>query len=600
MKEKIIIGNAGGFWGDDLDAMRRQLEGGHLDYISTDYLAEITMSILRKQQLKDERMGYVADFVHQLVDVAPLVKKKGTKVIVNAGGMNPLGCAREIIGKLKGTGNELRIAVIEGDNIYPDLNSIYPDKATFKNLEDGRNYDEIKDHVQSANAYLGVGPIVKALEEGAQVVIAGRVTDTSISIAPMIYEFGWAMNDWNRLASGLIAGHMMECGAQSTGGNYTDWQKVKKWDNFGYPVTEVKNDGSFVMTKHPGTGGIVNLDTVKEQLLYEMGDPKNYISPDVVVDFSTIRLQEEGPDRIRVFGVKGRPSTPYLKVSMAYMDGYKAKGSLIISGGKALEKARMFEQIFWKRLKEDYEKKNTEYIGYNATHLDLAASNEPNEILLRFTVYDYDKEKISRFGEHIAPIILSGPPGVAVTGGRPRPQSVMTYWPTLVSKKLVEANVTILDLNGNIGNKWVVSAVLGEEQEDFLVESPSQTSNVVKDPEWPKSEDTKRVKFSDICLARSGDKGDMVNIGVIARSEKIYAFLKQHLTADFLKSMFASLCHGPVTRYELDNLLGLNFLLDHALDGGGTKSLMIDAQGKTFASAFLNQEVEVPAELLDE
>lgn len=598
MKERIKIGNAGGFWGDDLTALRRQLEGGDLDYISTDYLAEITMSILRKQQLKNKKLGYVTDFVKQLVDAAPLIKRKGTKVIVNAGGMNPLGCARDIIRQLKGTENELRIAVIEGDNIYPQLKKIYPDKAGFKNLEDGRAYEEISGKVQSANAYLGVPPIVKALEEGAEVVIAGRVTDTSISIAPMIYEFGWEYDDWDKLASGLIAGHMMECGAQSTGGNYTDWQKVKKWDNFGYPVTEVNSDGSFVMTKHPGTGGIVNTDTVKEQLLYEMGDPKNYISPDVVVDFTTIQLKEDGEDRVKVFGVKGRPSTPFFKVSMAYLDGFKAHGSLIISGGHALEKAKLFDRIFWERLGEGFEKKNTEFVGHNSTHLDLANDTEPNEILLRFTVYDNDKDKIRKFSENIAPIILSGPPGVAVTGGRPRPQSVMTYWPTLVPKSAVKTTLKLLDYEGNVADKWNVPTVLGNEREDTRVEMTSQHSEEVRTVSWPSDGETRTVKFEDICLARSGDKGDMVNVGVIARSEKIYGFLKKHLTADYIKAMFASLCFGPVTRYELDNLQGLNFLLDHALDGGGTKSLMIDAQGKTFASAFLNQEVEVPAELL--
>jgi hypothetical protein len=329
-----------------------------------------------------------------------------------------------------------------------------------------------------------------------------------------------------------------------------------------------------------------------------MGDPKNYISPDVVVDFTTIQLEADGEDRVKVFGVKGRPSTPFFKVSMAYLDGFKARGSLIISGGHALEKAKLFDRIFWERLGESFEKKNTEFTGHNSTHLNLAEDISPNEILLRFTVYDNDKNKIRKFGENIAPIILSGPPGVAVTGGRPRPQSVMTYWPTLVPKSMVKTTVKLLDNEGNIENKFDVPTVLGGESEDTSVDTPSQRSEEVKPVSWPSEGETRKVKFEDICLARSGDKGDMVNIGVIARNEKVYSFLKDHLTADYMKAMFSSLCHGPVTRFELDNLNGLNFLLDHALDGGGTKSLMIDAQGKTFASAFLNQEVEVPVELL--
>lgn len=598
MKSIIKIGNAGGFWGDDLGALRRQLQGGPLDYISTDYLAEITMSILRKQQMKNPELGYVADFVDQIVDVAALLKQKKTRIIVNAGGMNPLGCAQEICRRLQGSGNELTIAVVEGDNLLDDINELYPDKASFENMEDRRSYAEIKEQVQSANAYLGVAPLVKALESGAEVIIAGRVTDTSISIAPMVFEFGWKLDDWDKLASGLIAGHMMECGAQSTGGNFTDWKKVERWENFGYPITEVYPDGSFVLTKHPDTGGLVSVDTAKEQLLYEMGDPKNYISPDVVVDFTTIQLKDVGANRVKVFGVKGRPSTPFLKVSMAYNDGYKAKGSVIISGGEALEKARKFEEIFWNRLPVHFEKKNTEYVGYNSTHLDLTESTTANEVLLRFSVYDPDKDKIIQFGESIAPVILSGPPGVAVTGGRPRAQSVMTYWPTLVPKSEVKSVVKLLNLDGRVEKEWEIDSVFGFEATDFLVDSPKQVAQESGEKQEPEKQSFITVRFKDICLARSGDKGDMVNIGVIARSEPIYTFLKKHVTAEYIKTMFSSLCKGAVTRFELDNLQSLNFLLAESLDGGGTKSLMIDAQGKTFAAAFLNQHIAIPADLL--
>jgi hypothetical protein len=598
MKNFIRIGNAGGFWGDDLSALRRQLKGGPLDYISSDYLAEITMSILRKQQLKNPKLGYVTDFVEQIVDNAALIKEKKVKIISNAGGMNPLGCAREIIRRLKPQGIQFRIAVIEGDDIYPFLNDYYPSKATFEDMEDGKPFSMIKDRVQSANAYLGVKPIVKALEEDAEIIIAGRVTDTSISIAPMIYEFDWAYDDWDKMASGLIAGHMMECGAQSTGGNYTDWKKVKKWDNFGYPVTEIKADGTFVMTKHPDTGGLINPDTVKEQLLYEMGDPKNYISPDVIVDFTTIRIASDGENRVRVSDIKGRPATPFLKVSMAYADGYKARGSVIISAPEALEKARKFEEIFWQRLNMNFEKQNTEYIGYDSAQGHLSPRHEPNEIMLRFTVYDKDREKLSFFAENIAPVILSGPPGVAVTGGRPKPQSVMTYWPTLIPKSLVETQVKILDEKGEILLEEMIPSTTGYETETALTESPRQISESADNYEPPTFPQSRKVRLMDICMARSGDKGDMVNIGVVARNENIYHFIKDHLTAERIKYIFGNLCKGKVTRFELDNLHSLNFLLDHSLDGGGTKSLMIDAQGKTFASALLNQYIDVPENIL--
>jgi len=304
MKKSIRIGNSGGFWGDDLKAFKRQLEFGNLDYLTMDFLAEITMSILRKQQIRNPELGYVTDFVDQVVDNAELIKEKNVRVLSNAGGINPLNCARKIIEELKPKGIKFKIAVIDGDNLVDKIESLYPDKADFKNLETGNDFKIIKDKIQSANAYLGLPPLLAALESGADIIIAGRVTDTSITMAPMVYEFGWELNDWDKLASGLVAGHIIECGAQSTGGNFTDWHLIEKWDNFGYPVVEAFPDGSFIVEKPEGTGGIVTLNSVKEQLVYEMGDPSNYISPDVVADFRSIRLEELGNNRVKVFGVK--------------------------------------------------------------------------------------------------------------------------------------------------------------------------------------------------------------------------------------------------------------------------------------------------------
>lgn len=598
MKEKIRIGNAGGFWGDDLDAFRRQLEGGDLDYITSDFLAEITMSILRKQQLKKPELGYVTDFVNQVVDNAETIKAKKVKVISNAGGINPVGCAKQIIKGLKQKNIDLKIAVIEGDNIVDRLDEFYPEKAKLKNMETGENFSTVKEKVQSANVYLGVPPIVKALEMGADLIIAGRVTDTSVTMAPLVYEFGWELNDWDKLAAGLVAGHIIECGAQSAGGNFTDWQKVPKWDNFGYPIVEVSPDGSFVVTKHDNTGGLISVDTVREQLVYEMGDPLNYISPDVVANFVTINLEQVGENRVKVFGVKGSPSTPFLKVSMAYQDGYKATGSIIISSNKASEKADIFAQMMWNRLGFDFEKKNIEKVGYNACHLNLAKDIEPNEILLRFNVYDYERYKLDEFAKNLAPLILSGPPGVAVTGGRPRIQNVMSYYPALISKELVNSQVKILDMDANITNEFEISSITGFEQDVQQENSSFQQCIEVKNFE-PKHLDSKKVTLRELCLARSGDKGDMANIGVVARSEKIYEFLKENLTASWVKYKFSEHCKGAVKRYELDNLLAINFLLEQSLDGGGTKSLMIDAQGKTYASALLNQKICIPEGLLE-
>ncbi len=598
MKDKIRIGNAGGFWGDDLDAFRRQLEGGDLDYISIDFLAEITMSILKKQHLKNPEAGYVTDFVNQVIDHAELIRRKGTRILTNAGGINPISCAKAIAAALKKKNIAFRIAVVEGDDIYERLPGIYPDKAEFRNLESGVSFEEIKGSVRSANAYLGIAPLVKALQSGAEIVIAGRVTDTAITMAPAAFEFGWKLDDWDKLASALVAGHIIECGAQSSGGNFTDWHKVSRWDNMGYPVVEIYPDATFAVTKHLNTGGLVSVDTVKEQLVYEMGDPASYISPDCIADFLSIRLEHDVPNRVRISGVKGKPSTSSYKVSMSYSDGYRSSASIIISGYEALEKARMFADIFWKRLGIEFEKKNAEFVGYDACHHELAKVITPNEILLRLSAYDHDPSKLDLFSKAIAPLILSGPPGVAVTGGRPSVQEVLTYFPTLIPKDAVSVVVKTIGPDGNITAAYDIPSVTGFEADQF--DTNISSDRQLKQPESrnQKPETGITVPYRQICLARSGDKGDMVNLGVIARSPEIYLWLKDNLTAIRIREMFKSLCKGNVTRYELDNLGALNFLLEQSLDGGGTKSLMIDAQGKTFASALLNQEVAIPENLL--
>jgi len=599
MKNKIRIGNAGGFWGDDLGALKRQLTGGPLDYITTDYLAEITMSILRKQQLKNPKLGYITDFVDQIDDAAEIVIEKGVTVIVNAGGINPLECARQVLERLKEKKLHLKIAIIEGDNIIDDIAGFYPQKADFKNLEDGSDFVAIKDKVQSANVYLGVQPIVKALKEGAQLIIAGRVTDTSITLAPMIYEFDWALNDWDKLAAGIIAGHIIECGAQSAGGNFTDWEKVPEWTNFGYPIIEMYSGGDFVVKKHENTGGLVSVDTIREQIVYEMGNPQEYISPDVIADFQTINVRANGENSVKVAGIKGKPSTKTYKVSMAYEDGFKASGTIIISGPNAIEKAEIFSEIFWKRLNIEFLKKNYELVGFNSCHKNLAENKNANEVLLKLDVYDYDRMKIEAFSKSIAPLILSGPPGVAVTGGRPRIQSVMTYWPALLDKTLVQSKVSLLNEKGEVESSYDINEVTGFEKDLTKVEK-AQDQQDERINNLSTSSLTVSKKYKGICLARSGDKGDTVNIGIIARSPEIYQFLKQKLTEYEIERMFKSFCKGKVKRYELDNINALNFLLEKSLDGGGTKSLMIDAQGKTFASAFLNQKVDVPEILLED
>src|SRR5882672_7281070 len=350
MSDPIRIANAGGYWGDDLSQFKRQVELGPVDYVTLDFLAEITMSIMQKQRARDARAGYARDFVAQVEEALPLLTERGVKVISNAGGVNPLACRGALLEMAHLHGKALDVAAVVGDDLLERLGELNAAGVTLDNMEDGAPFARVRDRVSSANAYYGAWPVVEALRSGAQIVVTGRCTDTGITLAPMIHAFDWAPDDWDRLASGIVAGHIVECGAQSTGGNFTDWRRVKHYESIGYPVIEVSPDGSFIVTKHPGTGGAVTVRTVKEQLVYEMGDPRSYITPDVVADFGSIRLEQAGPDRVRVWGVSGRPAPPSLKISAAYAGGWKASGTLIISGPDAEAKAKAFEALFWKRV----------------------------------------------------------------------------------------------------------------------------------------------------------------------------------------------------------------------------------------------------------
>lgn len=591
MKNKSVrIANSSGFWGDDPKAMLRQAAQGQLDYIVSDYLAEVSMSILQKQQSKNPEAGYIQDFVKHYMLAAPDIIKHKIKLVTNAGGNNPLACARALIKALEPHGIQVKIAVVEGDNVVAGLHDLVAQGESFNNFETGEALGDKVSLVKSANAYVGVPALLKALQTGADVVISGRATDSAVAIAPMVYELGWSLQDWDRIGAGMIAAHIIECGGQSTGGNFTDWQNIEHWDNFGFPIIEMFENGDFQVYKHPGTGGAVTVDTVKEQLVYEIADPGNYYGPDVIADLTHLEVAQVAQDVVSVKGGKGKAPTPYFKLSMAYEAGFKAVGTIIISGPDALKKAQHFNKIFWQRLGLDFEKTNTEYLGYNACHLGLAAAIVPNEILLRFHALDSDRKKLEAFSQLLASLILTGPPGVAVTGGRPEIQQVMAYWPALLHKKHVPLVLKDLDLDGAVLKQETINSVTGFEA--IPQASPSIKATQGQIPSF--LADWKQCRLNTLCLARSGDKGNSANIGVIARNEKIYEFLKSYLTPALIKYWFGDLCKGEVSRYELHSLSAFNFMLNDALDGGGTLSMRIDAQGKTFASALLNQMMPVP------
>ena len=451
MSRVVRVASGQGFWGDWLEAPRRQVEGGPIDYLMLDYLAEVTMSILQKQKERDPRMGYARDFIGAMESVFPAVAERGVRVIANAGGVNPEACAKALreTASLAGVGDALRIGVITGDDLLPRLDELIESGHPLANMETGEPLSTVRDRVLSANAYIGATPIVEALGKGANVVITGRSTDTALTMAPLLSEFGWARDDWDRLASGIVAGHIIECGAQCSGGNCLyDWRSIPDLANIGYPIVEAHEDGSFIVYKHPGTGGRIDVHSVTEQLVYEMGDPREYITPDVIADFTSICVADAGEDRVRVFGVRGRPPTDKLKVSIAYRAGFKATGTLVYAWPDALEKAQLADRVLRERLEKlglHFDEIHTEFLGVSATHGTLAgeAADAP-EVQLRIGVRGSDRPSVERFTREIAPLVLNGPPSVTgFAGGRPKVEEVVAYWPALVDKSVVTTRVNV-------------------------------------------------------------------------------------------------------------------------------------------------------------
>ena len=450
MKERIRIASGQGFWGDLLSAPYDQVARGEVDYLVMDYLAEVTMSILQKQRRKNPALGYARDLVPLMEELLPLLVKKNVRVITNGGGVNPLACRDAIFAAAAKAGiRGLSIGVVLGDDILGRLAELRGGGIRLDNMETGEDLGPYVDRLMSANVYFGAAPIVEALGRGARIVITGRTTDTGLTLAPMMHEFGWKAEEWDRLAAGTVAGHILECGGQASGGNFSaDWRAVRDLAHIGFPIAEAYPDGHVVITKHEGTGGLVSVRTVKEQLLYEIGDPARYITPDCVADFTTIRLSADGPDRVRVADVKGRPSTDTYKVSMSYLDGYTASGTLTYSWPDALEKGKAADRILRRRLDDlglKFEEVRTEFLGYNSCHGPLAVpAGEVNEVVVRVGVRGSDFGAVERFGKEIAPLILTGPPSVTgFAGGRPKPSEVIAYWPALMPKSSVKPEVIV-------------------------------------------------------------------------------------------------------------------------------------------------------------
>lgn len=452
MKEQIRIASGQGFWGDLPKAPIDQVKRGPIDYLVMDYLAEVTMSIMQKQKLRNPDYGYARDFVDVVSEILPEIAEQGVKVISNAGGVNPEACKEKILEAIDEQGYEdITVAVVDGDNILDDLDKLIANGHELANMETGQPIASVKDELLSANVYFGSKPIVEALDKGADIVVTGRVTDTGLTLAPMIHEFGWSFDDYDKMSAGTIAGHIIECGAQVSGGNFTDWETIDNFVDIGFPIIEAQPDGSFYVTKHEGTGGKVSEQTVKEQLLYEIGDPTEYITPDCIADFTSIQLENAGDDKVYVHGIEGRPETDTYKISASYNDGYKLSSTLVYSWPGALKKAKKAGEILQGRtdaLDLDYDDFRVEFVGVNGCSeqplTDEMVEAEHEEVQMRVSLSGYNRDDLNRFGKEVAPLILTGPSGVTgFAGGRPKASGIVAYWPALLDKNAVSPRIRI-------------------------------------------------------------------------------------------------------------------------------------------------------------
>ncbi len=455
MTRSVRVAGGQGFWGDWLEAPWRQVTGGPVDFLMMDYLAEVTMSIMQKQKSRDPSLGYAKDFVPLMERLLPALVERHVRVTTNAGGVNPHACAAAVadVARRLGFAGKLTIGVVTGDDLLGQVDQLLAAGHELRNLDTGRPLRDVRDRVQSVNAYLGAAPVVEALRRGADIVITGRVTDTGLTLGPMMHALGWAPDAWDLVAAGTVAGHTIECGAQCSGGNcLVDWERIPDLANVGYPIAEAYPDGTVDITKHPGTGGRISVAGVTEQLVYEMGDPRTYITPDGIADFTTIQLRQVGKDRVRLSGIRGRPATEFLKVSAAYFYGYKAVGTLVYAWPDALKKAKAADRILRQRLHDlglTFETILTEFVGVDATHGPLARREievaDVPEVQLRIGVRSAERAPVERFTREIAPLILNGPPSVTgFAGGRPKPEEIVAYWPALIDKTQVRACVDLV------------------------------------------------------------------------------------------------------------------------------------------------------------
>ncbi len=581
----LRIANISGFYGDRMGAAREILEGGPVDFLTGDYLAELTMLILHKARQRAAHTGYAATFLRQMEDVWGMVLERGTRVVVNAGGLNPAGLAEELRKLAARLGLTARVAHVAGDDLLDRLEELQERGHPLAHLDRGVPLRELDAEPVSANAYLGAWGIVEALRRGADVVVCPRVTDASLVVGPAAWHFGWKPDDWDRLAGAVVAGHLLECGPQTTGGNYAFFQEVPGLEHPGFPIAEIEADGSFVVTKHPNTGGLVSRGTVTAQLLYELGEPA-YANPDVIARFDTIALRELGPDRVRVSGVRGEARPDDLKVCINYVGGFRNAMTFVLTGLDIEEKARLARQTLLAKLGGADRLEAIEFQLIRSDRPD-ARSNDEASAFLRVTVKDRDARRVGRaFSNQVTEMLLASYPGIYTTSPPSSEREFGVYWPTLVPAQ--EVRHVVVDPNGF--EVEIAHPVAPTERPPLAIEAPVL-------PAIPGGE-TVRVPLGTIYGARSGDKGGNANVGVWARSAAGYAWLMDFLTITRFSELIPEAATLEVHRYELPNLWALNFVVVGILGEGVASTTRNDAQAKSLGEFLRSRTVDLPVALL--
>ncbi|MBO9446872.1 acyclic terpene utilization AtuA family protein [Ruegeria sp. R14_0] len=586
MTKPLRIGGASGFWGDAPHATQQLLCTPGLDFLVYDYLAEITMSIMARARLKDPQKGYAVDFVSDVMaQNLTRIAEAGVKVLSNAGGVNPTACAEALRLKSAEFGLDLKIAVVQGDDLMPRVAEFADRTEMFSGAP-----MPSEDKIASVNAYIGAGPIVAALQAGADIVITGRCVDSALTLAACMHHFGWPHDNYDLLVAGSLAGHLLECGPQATGGNFTDWELAGDLAQIGYPVAEISAEGAIILTKPEGTSGCVTPASVGEQMLYEIGDPQSYILPDVICDFSNVQLAQTDPDRVRVTGARGRAPTGQLKVSATWADGYRSGVTFLINGRDARKKAEAFAQAGLARaravLKQmgapDYRDVSFEAFGGRPSNSDY------EEISFKAAVKHDDPRAVGLFLRELTGAALATPPGMHIFtgGGRPKPSPVVALFSFLVPETTLNYRVTVDGKDISYNSPPVPP------------HGPAPVRAIIPKPIEQRKTDWEERPLEHLAWARSGDKGDKANIGVIERNPAYLPYIWSALTEDTLSAIFADYLSGSVERYYLPGTHAMNIILNEVLGGGGVASLRNDAQGKSFAQILLAIPVKVPAGLI--